>query len=165
MQQTSNRFPVSHVASLLLMGLLACGAEGQGGSAAEDQAPAAGGETELSSFEMEHGIGPITEVVELGEFDPALSAAGEAVFIIKCSACHKTAERYVGPALGDVTDRRSATYIMNMVLNPQEMYERHPEGKALLAEYLSYMPNQNVTPEEARSIVEYLRSPAVKAAE
>lgn len=160
MPQTSNRFSVSHIASLLLIGLLACGGEGQDGSAAQDQTPAANGETELSSFELEHGIGPITEVVELGEFDPAMATTGEAVFVAKCSACHKSTERYVGPALGDVTDRRSAAYIMNMVLNPQEMYERHPEVKVLLAEYLSYMPNQNVTPDDARAVVEYLRSDA-----
>jgi hypothetical protein len=153
------------MASLILIGLMACSGKDQGQADTEDQAPAEGGASELSAFQIEHGIGPITEVVELGEFDPAMAATGEAVFVAKCSACHKTAERYVGPALGDVTDRRSAAYIMNMVLNPQEMYERHPEGQALLAEYLSYMPNQNVTPEDARAVVEYLRSDAVKADE
>ena len=135
MKQTSNRFQVRHMASLILIGVLACGGSDQEQSGTEDQAPAEDGAGELSAFQIEHGIGPITEVVELGEFDPAMAATGEAVFIAKCSACHKTAERYVGPALGDVTDRRSAAYIMNMVLNPQEMYERHPEAQALLAEY------------------------------
>ena len=153
------------MASLILIGLLACGGSDQDQASTEDQAPAESGADDLSAFQIEHGIGPITEVVELGELDPAMAAAGEAVFVAKCSACHKTAERYVGPALGDVTDRRSAAYIMNMVLNPQEMYERHPEAQALLAEYLSYMPNQNVTPEDARAVVEYLRSDAVKAGE
>ncbi len=165
MKQISNRFQTRHAASLLLIGLLACGGNGQDKASPEDQSAADGDAVELSAFQIEHGIGPITEVVELGEFDPAMAASGEEVFIAKCSACHKTAERYVGPALGDVTDRRSATYIMNMMLNPQEMYERHPEGKALLAEYLSFMPNQSLTLDEARTVVEYLRSDAVKGAE
>jgi cytochrome c len=163
MKRTSNRFSVRHMASLILIGLLACGGNDQDQSGTDD--PAEDGTVELSAFEIEHGIGPITDVVELGEFDPAMAATGEAVFIAKCSACHKTAERYVGPALGDVTGRRSAAYIMNMVLNPQEMYERHPEAQALLAEYLSYMPNQNVTPEDARAVVEYLRSDAATGGE
>ena len=151
--------------SILVLGLLACGG-GNGDDAGSADAPPASADGDgLSAFEVEHGIGPITEVMVLGEFDPAMAAAGEAVFTTKCSACHKMTERYVGPALGDVTERRSPAFIMNMILNPKEMYERHPEGKALLAEYLSYMPNQNVTQDEARAVVEYLRSEAVTGAE
>ena len=63
----------------------------------------------------------------------------------------------MGPPLGDVLGHRTPTYVMNMILNPQEMYERHPAAKQMLAEYLSYMPNQGLTAEEARAVVEYLR--------
>lgn len=152
--------PLRALGLLLLMGAVACGGSGgDSGNGGSDAAPAGGnGAGELTAFEVEHGIGPITDVVVLGEVDPSQVEAGEAVFIAKCSACHKLDERYVGPPIGDVTTQRSATYIMNMILNPKEMYERHPEAKALLAEYLSFMPDQNVTPEEARAVVEYLRT-------
>jgi len=151
---------------LLVGGAAACGGSSGDSGAQQDAAPpAAAGAGDLTAFQVEHGIGPITEVVEVGALDPALATEGEAVFATKCSACHKIDERYVGPPLGDVTARRSPTYIMNMVLNPKEMYERHPEAKALLAEYLSFMPDQNVTPDEARAIVEYLRSSPQAAAE
>ena len=51
-----------------------------------------------------------------------------------------------------------------MALNPEEMLKAHPEVKKLLAQYYTPMPNQNITREEARAIVEYLRknAPATK---
>ena len=51
---------------------------------------------------------------------------------------------------------------MNMVLNPQEMVERHPVAKKLLAEHMTSMPNQGLTPDEARQVVEYLRHEAAE---
>ena len=66
----------------------------------------------------------------------------------------------MGPPLGGVLDHRTPTYVLNMILNPQEMYERHPEAKQLLAEYLSYMPNQGLTRDQATAVVEYLRPEA-----
>lgn len=151
--------PVRLVAALLVVGAVACGGgSGDSADAASNQAQAGGGSDELTAFQLEHGIGPVTEVVEVGQLDPAMAQTGEEIFAVKCSSCHKIDERYVGPALGEIAQQRSATFIMNMILNPKEMYERHPETKTLLAEYLSFMPDQNVTPDEARAIVEYLRS-------
>ena len=46
---------------------------------------------------------------------------------------------------------------MNMMLNPDEMVRKHPEARALLAEFMAPMPNQNVTEADARALVEYLR--------
>lgn len=158
--------PIQMAATLLVAGVLACGgSSGDAGDAASNQAQTGSGSDELTAFQLEHGIGPVTEVVEVGALDPALAGTGGEIFAVKCASCHKLGERYVGPALGDVTDRRSATYVMNMILNPKDMYERHPEGKALLAEYLAFMPDQDVSIDEARALLEYLRSPAPDAAE
>jgi len=137
---------------------VACGGGDKAAQAAPASAPAAG--SDLSAFEVEHGIGPVKEALVLGAVDPALVAQGKTVFEGKCTACHKMAEKYVGPALGEVTTRRSPTFIMNMILNPQEMVERHPVGKQLLAEHMTFMANQGITVEEARAIVEYLRTQA-----
>ncbi len=141
-----------------LLALAACG----GGEA---PAPAASGGgaapgSDLTAFQLEHGIGPVTEPVTLGPIDRGMAAAGQAVFEVKCSACHKMAERYVGPALGEITTQQSPAFILNMILNPQEMVERHPVGKALLAEYMTFMPNQGLTQDEARQVLEYLRTQA-----
>lgn len=145
-------------ASLVLTVLLL--AAGCGGGSPEPQAsstPSAG--SDLSAAELEHGIGPISAFT-LDAVDPALAATGEEVFTVKCSACHKMSERYVGPALGDVTTRRSPAYIMNMILNPEGMVQRHPEARKLLAEFMTPMANQNLTEEEARAVLEFLRTQA-----
>jgi cytochrome c len=144
---------------LLAVGLVACGGGGDapaGGSGQAAPPPAAAG---LTPFQLEHGIGPVTEVVELSAtIDQTLAARGQTEFEMKCAACHQMADRFVGPALGDVTSRRSPAFIMNMILNPQEMVEQHPVGKELLAQYMSFMPNQGITREDARAILEYLRT-------
>ena len=113
---------------------------------------------ELTAFELEHGIGPVKEPIQLGALDKAMAATGETVFETKCSACHKMDTLYIGPALGDVTTRRSGAFVMNMIPNPQEMVERHPVAKQLLAERMTFMANQNLTLEEARAVLEYLRT-------
>lgn len=148
----------SLIPAFLLVVVAACGGERAPEPAASPPpggVPAAGGS--LTAFQLEHGIGPVTEAVTLEAPDHELAEEGEELFETKCSACHKLEERYVGPALHDVLARRTPAYVMNMMLNPQEMYEQHPAAKALLAEYLSFMPNQGLTREEARAVLEYLR--------
>lgn len=106
----------------------------------------------------EHGVGPVTEVDISGEIDQALVEKGKTIFEGKCTACHKFDERYVGPALGGVTERRNGAWIMNMIMAPEEMTKGDPIAKALLAEYLTQMVNQNVTEDDARALLEYFRS-------
>ncbi|SNR73177.1 c-type cytochrome [Lutibacter flavus] len=103
------------------------------------------------------GIGPITSIA-LSEVDEVMAAEGKEVFKTKCSACHKMSKRFVGPGLAGVTERRTPEWIMNMILNPEEMVAKNPLAKKLLAEYLSPMANQNLTENEARLILEYFRT-------
>lgn len=104
-----------------------------------------------------NGIGPISKV-ELGaSVDSAMANAGKKVFEMKCSACHKFEERVVGPALKDVTKRRTPEWVMNMILNPVEMTQKDPVAGDLLAEYLTQMTFQNISEQEARSLLEYFR--------
>lgn len=133
----------------------ACGGES---SNQETEETAQTNEQGLTEFELEHGIGPVKEEVELGEFDPELAAQGKEVYEAKCTACHKPTERYIGPASNDILDRRSPAYIMNMIMNPDEMTRKHPEGIKMMQEYMAPMPYQNVTVEQARAIVEYFRT-------
>ena len=107
------------------------------------------------------GIGPITEV-KLDEIDPSLVKKGDELFIVKCSACHKINKRFVGPPLIGITERRSPEWIMNMILNPDQMVKENPIAKQLLMEYLSPMANQSLTEDEARAILEYFRTQTEK---
>lgn len=141
---------------LICLLLAACGS---GSDAPASETAATTDPSGLTAAQLEHGIGPIA-AFEPGPLDAALAERGAEVFKLKCSACHKMDARYVGPALGTVTQTRSPAYIMNMILNPAEMLEKHPEAKAKLAEFMSLMPNQNLTEDEARAILEYLRQQA-----
>jgi len=64
----------------------------------------------------------------------------------------------MGPALGNVLERRSPEFVMNMILNTREMIEKEPIVMALRGEYESDMVQLDLTQEEARKIVEYLRT-------
>lgn len=112
---------------------------------------------ELTEFEKEHGIGPVKEELDLKSIQTSLAAEGEELFTTNCSSCHKLDEEYVGPAQRNVIEQRSPEYIMNMILNPDEMVKKHPEAKKMLAEYMTPMPYQGVSREEARAILEYFR--------
>lgn len=111
----------------------------------------------LSAFELENGIGPITTKMTIGALNPTLADKGKTIFDMKCASCHKLDERLVGPPLRDVTKRRTPEFIMNMALNPEAMTRNHPEVRKMLAEYLTFMTFQNVTENDARAILEYLR--------
>lgn len=153
------RIALSFITASLLL-IAGCGGGGGGDGAPADDSANGGAEQDgLTAEQIEHGIGPIT-AFELEPIDPELAAQGEKVFQTNCSACHKMDSRYVGPALGDVTERRSPAFVMNMILNPDGMIKEHPEGKKMFAEYMSPMANQNMTEEQARAILEYLRTQA-----
>jgi cytochrome c1 len=143
---------------LLALALLACGGKKEAPPPAAAASSTAG--SDLTPFQLEHGIGPVTTPVPVGPLDQAMAKQGEQLFQTKCSACHKMAEKYVGPPLGDIAARRSAAFIMNQILNPEGMYNRHPEVRKLLGEYMTQMPNLGLTQEQARQVVEYLREQA-----
>lgn len=144
--------------ALLLFVLQACGGE------SADQSASNSNETQeqgLSAFELEHGIGPVTERVAVdAKLDEEMIIRGRNIYEMKCEMCHNMEGRMVGPALGDVMERRSPEFVMNMILNPGGMARNHPEGQKMLQEYMTVMPFQNVKEDEARDIVEFLRKQA-----
>lgn len=144
---------------VIALSLVSCG----GSDKSKKEAPDATQQekvTEESASDpmLNKGIGPISSV-SLGEIDQAMVAEGEVVFKAKCTACHKISKKFVGPALKGVTQRRSPEWIMNMTLNPEEMIQKDPIAKQLLAEANGApMANQNITEEEARALLEYFRT-------
>ncbi|MFW6157487.1 MAG: c-type cytochrome [Balneolaceae bacterium] len=126
------------------------GCSGSGEESSEEE------EAGLSDFEMEHGIGPITEEIEIEELNPERVEEGRQIFERKCASCHKLDEEYVGPPLGGIANARSPAFLMNMMLNPEGMISEHPIGQSLLNEYSVPMTNQNLTQDDARAVTEYL---------
>ncbi len=109
------------------------------------------------TFPRTAGIGPVTSM-QLEAINAAMAAEGQELFKIKCSSCHKPTRKYVGPAPKGILDRRNPEWIMNMILNPEEMVANDPIAKELLKRYLSPMANQNLTEDEARKVLEYFRT-------
>ena len=87
-----------------------------------------------------------------------MASGGEKIYGVKCSACHKlTEEKLVGPGWKGVTERFKPEWIMNFVTNTDEMLNKDPKAQALLEICLVRMPNQNLTDNDARQLLEYMR--------
>ena len=143
-----NRY-LPYLLTLLLVFAVACGG---GTDAPASDAPATSSAPGAADLPVQH--------VDIGAIDATLAAQGQQVFDTRCTTCHKMEARYVGPALGDVTQRRTPEYVMNMILAPEKMLQHDPDAKALLADYGVPMTNQNLSQDEARAILEYLRQVA-----
>ena len=116
-------------------------------------------ETASSTDPMENkGIGPVSEIT-LGPLDQTMVEEGQKIYQELCTACHKPTEKFIGPAALGIMGRRSPEWIMNMILNPEEMVRVDPIAKQLLVEYnMAPMANQNLTEEQARKVLEYFRT-------
>jgi len=139
--------------------LYACGGSGSASSADSASTPttATTADIDVTAKSESKGVGRFTSV-QVGPLDAAMAAKGQAVFAAKCAACHKTTDqKVVGPGLKGVTDRRTPEWIMNQITNPVEMEQKDPVGQALLAKHLTQMTFQNVSDDETRQVLEYLR--------
>ncbi|MDZ7718850.1 MAG: cytochrome c [Balneolaceae bacterium] len=146
---------------LISLSLQGCGGNGDDSTAEQEQDMDPYLEQfqeRLTPFEQEHGIGPITERIEISnEIDQEMVMRGREIFEMKCIDCHSLEQDEVGPSLGDVVNRRSPEFIMNFMLNPGENVLNHPVGLDLLAEHNVEMPYRDVSEDEARAVYEFLR--------
>jgi len=116
--------------------------------------------SEPESYDPKRGEGKWSaENINLGAtLDATMSGEGEKISNVKCTSCHKmTEERLVGPGWKGATQKRSPEWIMNFITNPDPMIEKDPEVQAMLELCLVRMPNQNLSDEEARNVLEYMR--------
>jgi len=92
------------------------------------------------------------------KLDAAMADAGKKVYDVKCSSCHKlTTEKLVGPGWKGVTTRHQPAWIMNFVTNTDEMITKDPAAQAQLEICLVRMPNQNLSDDDARHLLEFMR--------
>lgn len=105
------------------------------------------------------GVGSIRNVTLNTPLDAKMVASGKAIYEMKCSPCHKlTDKRVVGPGWKGVTEQRKPEWIMNMIMNVEEMLKEDPTAKDLLKQCLVRMPNQNLTEQDSRDILEFMFS-------
>jgi cytochrome c551/c552 len=87
-----------------------------------------------------------------------MAAKGEKIADLKCTSCHKlTDEKLVGPGWKDVTTRHKPEWIMNFVTNTDDMLDKDPKAQAMLEICMVRMPNQNLTDDQAREVLEFMR--------
>jgi mono/diheme cytochrome c family protein len=144
----------------IVLTVLACGG-GEKQNETDNTAPPAVVESQPQASDDpldNKGVGPVSSV-ELGPVDQAMVDEGKALYDQLCIACHKPTEKFIGPAPAGILSRRSPEWIMNMILNPDQMVKEDPIAKALLVEYNNIpMIGQGLTEEQARKILEYFRT-------
>lgn len=105
------------------------------------------------------GVGPITSVTLAPEIDQTMASKGKEVYDQMCLACHRVGKKFIGPPPNGILERRTPEWVMNMILNPQEMVQQDPLAKDLLQEFNgSPMSNQGLTEDQTRAILEYFRT-------
>lgn len=114
--------------------------------------------SDVATYDPKRGEGKYDHV-ELGaSVDVTMAKDGETVYNVKCSSCHKTSdEKLVGPGWKGVTVRKNPEWIMNFITNPDPMIDKDPEVQAQLEICLVRMPNQGLTDDEARHLLEFMR--------
>lgn len=137
--------------------LLSCGGGGDKTVESSNQSETA--DSSPSDYDPQRGIGKWDETnVDVSSFDAAMAAEGKKISDTKCTSCHKmTDERLVGPGWKGVTERHKPFWIMNFITEPDPMIDVDPKLQEQLELCLVRMPNQNLTDNEARAILEFMR--------
>ncbi len=130
-------------------------AAGSGASASQPAATAASGSVAVPTV-SQYDSGP-----RAGESPANHEAAerGEKLFQLKaCSACHAFGVKKSGPDLTGVSMRRTAAWMEQQILHPDVMVKQDPIARDLFAKFMLQMPNQGLTAEQAKDVIEYLKS-------
>jgi mono/diheme cytochrome c family protein len=92
--------------------------------------------------------------------------AGDALFKANCTQCHAINEKVVGPALKDVTKRRSISWLIPWVKNPAKVIASGDEyAVKLFNEYgKQQMPSFGLSDKEITSIMAYVTAESNKPA-
>ncbi|HEY1061083.1 MAG: cytochrome C [Sphingobacteriales bacterium 17-39-43] len=150
--------------SLSIITLIIVAAASCGGSSDSEKTTEATTESTAStdsgnpSYDPHRGEGKFTSVDLSPTLDVAKAELGNQVSQVKCSSCHKlTDEKLVGPGWAGVTTRRKPEWIMNFITNTDVMIDKDPEVQAQLELCLVRMPNQNLSDEDARNLLEFMR--------
>ncbi|TYB77140.1 c-type cytochrome [Bizionia myxarmorum] len=105
------------------------------------------------------GVGPITSVTLDADINQTMADQGSEIYKKMCTACHRADKKFIGPAPTGILERRTPEWVMNMILNPEQMVNEDALAKELLMEFNgSPMANQNLTEVEARAVLEYFRT-------
>jgi mono/diheme cytochrome c family protein len=114
--------------------------------------------TKKDSAKPDKGIGKFTNIPLTHPLDDSMIARGKPVYDSRCISCHKlTDEKLVGPGWKNITDRRTPEWIMNFITNTNVMLDSDLVAQQLIVTCVTRMPNQNLSDDQARAILEFMR--------
>ena len=145
---------------LLTLGfaLYACSQSGNQNNSTDDAGASSASTSNPSDYDPKRGEGKFDNVDVRDQLDVAMAKEGKTIADLKCASCHKYSdERLVGPGWLGVTEKHQPEWIMNFITNPDPMIDKDPELQAQLEICLVRMPNQNLTDDDARKILEFMR--------
>ena len=112
----------------------------------------------MSQGSVAKGIGRFQDVVLTHPLNTYMIAQAQAIYGAKCIACHKlTDEKLVGPGWQGITDRRTPEWIMNFITNTQVMLDKDLAAQSELVTCIVRMPDQDLSDEQARDMLEFMR--------
>ncbi len=151
-----------HVHVVLALTLLAAAA-GCGGKSAEQAGTTGSSGAPAPAASASGGVAAVSQYdagprAAQDPRDESKVAQGKALFSSKgCSACHAFGKRITGPDLAGVTHRRTAAWIEHQILHPEVMTKTDPISHQLFGQFMLQMPNQGLTPDEARAVLEFFK--------
>ena len=154
-----SRNVIGSAAIIVLFAFTACG--GEQGDAEQAKTTPQGGGAPAASEEGKKSDDNLIKAsdIQLGDIDQAMVDKGKGIYDMKCQACHSTGpNRVVGPGWKGITERREPHWIMNMMLNVDVMLATDPEAQKQLEECLVRMPNQGLSKDEGRTVLEFMRT-------
>ncbi|MBD8487860.1 c-type cytochrome [Echinicola sp. CAU 1574] len=104
------------------------------------------------------GINAFAADPEVSDSDEAVKA-GESLFNANCKTCHKLDQKFTGPALRGVSDRRDIAWIQSFVKNSQKVIQSgDPTATALFAEFNNtVMPaHQFLSDDDVMNLLSYI---------
>ncbi|RYY66242.1 MAG: cytochrome c [Chitinophagaceae bacterium] len=145
---------------------LSCGSGSDGGSNSSSTTSTttttdagAGTTTTEAPANNPNGVGPVTEVKLNDPLNKSMVTNGKSIYDVKCASCHKlSGEKLVGPGWKGVTTRRTPAWVMNFVMNTEEMLNKDTSAQKMVEECMVKMPNQNLTETDARAVLEFMLS-------
>jgi cytochrome c551/c552 len=112
----------------------------------------------VADYDPNRGEGKFKDVKLDPKLDEAMASKGKNISDLKCLSCHKlTGEKLVGPGWKDVTKRNTPEWLMNFMTNTDAMIDKDPKVQAMLEICMVRMPNQNLSDEDTRAILEFMR--------
>ncbi len=102
------------------------------------------------------GIGPINHI-QLTTINDSLMQVGQQLFKDKCSACHTMEFKNTGPDISDILAIKKPEWIMNFLLNKEEMLQRDSLAILTRNKYETDCGSPITEYHETVELLEYLR--------